>query len=174
MKRLINIFVMLIVILATITPIANSVSRIGGEQPASPNDSVITIPTTDLTANGTKVNYTVANNSFGIFAVLTPDPATGTLVPALADSVTHVPVAGMALSATNGLTSVLTYGFVRNNAWTWGTTPADSKFLYLDASTAGDLTQTVPSGSGNQLVAVAEVWGATLIRFYPSLATGEK
>jgi hypothetical protein len=59
---------------------------------------------------------------------------------------------GIAVSAasTDGLVAVLTEGVIRNDGWTWTTVGG---FLYLSI-TAGGMTQTAPSTTGNAVQVV--------------------
>lgn len=58
----------------------------------------------------------------------------------------------------------------------WGTVRADTAFpsfttyapVFIDASTAGDLTNTAPTGSGNQIRCVGQAISANELEFHPS------
>ena len=60
----------------------------------------------------------------------------------------------------------LLQGFFRDNTWTWSIGGS----LYISKDTAGDLTQTKPSGSGEQVQAVGVAITADIIHFNPSYA----
>ena len=54
--------------------------------------------------------------------------------------------------------------FVRNDTWTW----TKGGLLYPSPSTAGTMTQTLPSASGQQVQVLGYAYTATVIVFHPS------
>ena len=74
----------------------------------------------------------------------------------------------MALEAANGTDKkVLTEGMVCDTDWNWS-----AGLLYLSTA-AGGMTQTAPSGTGDQVVAVGWALSADTIYFKPSLVLAE-
>lgn len=74
----------------------------------------------------------------------------------------------MALEAGTGSDKkVLVEGMVCDTDWAW-----TNGYIYL-STTAGELTQTAPSGTGDQVVAVGWALSATCIYFKPSLVLVE-
>ena len=61
-----------------------------------------------------------------------------------------------------------TYGFIRDDSWAW--TPGG---LLYASCTAGDLIQTAPSGSGDQVQVLGYAYSADIIFFNPSLVLVE-
>jgi hypothetical protein len=61
-------------------------------------------------------------------------------------------------------------GPITNAAWTWATLGG---LLYADTTTAGGMTQTAPSGSGDIVQIVGIPLSATSIDFDPQLVTVE-
>lgn len=60
--------------------------------------------------------------------------------------------------------------FVRDDSWAWGTL---GQPVYLDASTAGALTQTPPAATDNVIQIIGIVITADIIFFYPQLVQVE-
>lgn len=90
----------------------------------------------------------------------------GKLWKADADASTTMPGLWM---ATEGTTAddpgwFFDYGYVRNDAWNW----TIGGVLYA-STTAGELTQTAPSGASDQVQAVGVAVSADIIRFAPDL-----
>lgn len=86
-----------------------------------------------------------------------------------ADAAASMPAIGVVLDAgaAEASVKVLLWGLMRNDAWNWtvGAT------LYVD-TTAGALTETAPSGSGDQVQAVAVAIHADKILFKDFTLTG--
>jgi hypothetical protein len=87
-----------------------------------------------------------------------------------ADAIGTMPCQGMALEskADGEACKILLYGFVRDDTWDW-TVDDSVKVLYV-STTAGALTETAVSGSGDYSQAVAMIRSADTIVFNPSLA----
>jgi hypothetical protein len=60
---------------------------------------------------------------------------------------------------------MLLRGYVYNSAWNWTSIGGE---LYLSSTTAGEMTQTQPSGSGDIVRVVGYAISADLIYFNPS------
>jgi hypothetical protein len=74
----------------------------------------------------------------------------------------------MALESGSGTKEVLIEGQICNTAWNWS-----AGLLYLDTVTSGGMTQTAPSGTGDQVVALGWALSADTIFFKPSLVLAE-
>ena len=66
----------------------------------------------------------------------------------------------------------LVRGWVRNDGWTGWTVGASSGILYA-SGTAGAITQTAPSGAGDQVQVVGWAYASKIIRFEPQLVIVE-
>lgn len=96
----------------------------------------------------------------------------GTYHKANAGTVTTMPglvLAGSDFSAAQA-GSFIRRGQIVNKNWSWGTIGG---FVYADPATAGALTQTLPSQSGNQVQIVGVALSATQIDFDPQLVLVE-
>ena len=81
-------------------------------------------------------------------------------------------VVAMASSAINQDatgTFVLPNSFVQNNSWIW----TAGGTLYLSATTAGAMTQTAPTGSGQCVVVLGVAHSSTVVYFNPQLVIVE-
>jgi hypothetical protein len=142
--------------------------------------------TGDITmGDGTTVTFDVApasdHNIAGISAAFTAGEslvfgdfcyykADGKMWKVDADGTTTMPCVAMAAATIAGDASgdFLTYGWARDDTWAWTV----GALLYAD-TTAGDLTETQPSGSGDQVQAVALATHADRIYFNPALTMVE-
>lgn len=86
---------------------------------------------------------------------------------ALATATTTMPSIALATCATTDGNpfEFLLRGFMRHDAWDW--TPGG--LLYIDRTTAGALTQTAPSTTGDQVQVIGVAITADIIFFCPSL-----
>ena len=75
-----------------------------------------------------------------------------------------MPCRALALEAGTGSRAVLLFGVMRNDGWTWVNEGAD---LYVSTTTGG-LTETRPTGSGDQIQRVAWVVDVDHLMFNPS------
>jgi hypothetical protein len=93
----------------------------------------------------------------------------GKLKKANGSTVTTMPVVYMTMQAlsTDDWGYFLEEGYVQENSWTW-TTGGMNGILYVDTS-AGTITQTAPSGSGNMVQVVGTAITSTKIKFNPQL-----
>ena len=119
------------------------------------------IPSTDLTASGIIISATVDTNSTGVGAALYM-ASDGHFDEADADSTTTMPCRVLAVESGTGTKNVLLQGFLRKDAWNW-TVGGD---LYI-STTTGALTQTAPSGSGDQVQKIGFAWTADIAYFSP-------
>lgn len=127
---------------------------------------------TDLTWCGTTCDGT-AGEALAQFDVcyLKSD---GKFWKADADAAATMPVIAIATAAISAEASgvFLLMGFVRKDAWTW----TIGGFLYADegtGGTVGGMTQTAPSGSGDQVQKVGIALTADIIYFNPDLTIVE-
>jgi hypothetical protein len=108
------------------------------------------------------------NVSFG--DVLYLDWTTKKWYKAKADSATHTPAQRMAMASITANNSgvLLIEGFVRYDTWSFGGNAA-----YLSAATAGAITTTRPSTTGNQIQRLGTAFNTSKLHFKPSLDVGE-
>ena len=123
-----------------------------------------------LTSNGsytgTKISVTVDDAST-VFGNVLAQAADFNYDRADADAATSSVGLVLALSSGSGSKEVLIEGMACNTSWTWS-----AGLLYL-STTTGAMTQTAPSGTGDQVVAVGWALSATCIYFKPSLVLVE-
>lgn len=125
-------------------------------------------PDTDHSATGHIVPLTVDSTSSVSFGKLLYAKNTGSLELADASFDYTVPAMALALESGNGSKYVLLNGFARDDTWNW--TPGG--FLYVSA-TEGELTQTAPSASGEQVQIVGIATQADRIYFAPNYSIVE-
>jgi hypothetical protein len=137
------------------------------------NDSLILngALSTDLSATGIIINNLQAGEalSFGDVVFMHSD---GKLYKTDADDATMIPAIAMVLEdlESQSLGSFLFQGTVRKDSWNW--TLGGDKYIFVSTS-PGELTQTAPSGVGDQVQIVAYPLTADIIYFSPNLATVE-
>jgi hypothetical protein len=124
-------------------------------------------PASDDTGSGLMSSVTVDINSVGVGAALYM-ASDGHFDEADADAAATMPCTALALETGTGTKKVLHYGYMRNDGWDW--TPGG--LLYV-SDTAGNLTQTPVSGSGDQVQVVGYATHADRIFFNPDLSTAE-
>jgi len=142
--------------------------ELGGD--LSLNEHSITLnssPSSDHTANGDIASMTVDANSTGFGAALHMD-TDGHWIEADADADTTMPCAAIALETGTGTKKVLLRGFIRDDTWNW----TIGGVIYV-STTVGGLTQTAPSGSGDQVQVVGFAVSADVMYFSPALVTAE-
>jgi hypothetical protein len=122
---------------------------------------------TDLTAVGLIDSVTVDTNATGVGAALYM-AADGNYDEADADAAATMPVTTLALETGTGTKEILLQGYIRKDAWSW--TPGG--LIYADVTT-GALSQTAPSGSGDQVQVVGWAKSADILYFNPSLVLVE-
>lgn len=118
-------------------------------------------PASDHTMEGDQYSATVDANAYGIASCLHMD-TDGNWIEADADASTTMPCAAMAVESGTGTKNVLMQGFVRDDTWNW--TPG--QVIYVD-TTAGTVTATAPSGTGDQVQVVGVAITADVIYFRP-------
>lgn len=118
-------------------------------------------PASDHTASGTQTTMTVDVNTYGVAGALHLD-TDGNWVDADADTTTTMPCAALALETGTGSKKVLLQGFMRDDTWNWTV----GGIIYV-STTAGNLTQTAPSGTGDQVQVVGIATHADRIWFNP-------
>lgn len=130
-------------------------------------------PGTDHTASGDKAPFTNGNAGAVAFGDVCYVAADGDLEFADADAAATMPGFAMALAAINAAASGewLLRGFARNDAWTW--TPGGLIYVSVTATTGNTLTQTAPSGAGDQVQIVGIATHADRMWFNPSLVLVE-
>ena len=122
-------------------------------------------PDADTSAHGVKSTYEAgATVAFGDVCYVATD---GQAELADADAAATMPAVMMALeSLTAGQTGdFLLLGIARDDTWTWTV----GGLIYV-STTAGDFTQTAPSGTGDQVQVVGVATHANRILFNPGLS----
>lgn len=120
-------------------------------------------PSVDHTGKGVKIPLTAGTTlAFGELVYMA---STGKMLKALADGSGKAPAVAMAMGAGGDTETVtfLFWGPVRDDSWTW--TPGAR--IYLSPTTAGGLTQTKPSGSGQDIADVGFALSAHVMYFDP-------
>lgn len=119
-------------------------------------------PSSDLTATGDISSSTVDANATGVGAALY-QASDGNWEEADADALATMPCRALALETGTGTKKILRRGWIRKDAWSW--TPGAP--VYVDTTTGG-LTQTKPSGTGDQVQIVGYAETADILDFNPS------
>jgi hypothetical protein len=90
-----------------------------------------------------------------------------------ADATTTMPVVGIAIenSSVGVNMSVLTHGVIRDNTWAW--TVGGLVYVSTTGTTGNTLTQTAPSGTGDQVQVVGVALSADKLFVNPSLTVVE-
>ena len=132
----------------------------------SVNISTPLLPTTDHTYSGITATM-LAGGAIGAFDAVCIHSTTQEIVKAQANAVGTARVIGIAPAAISDEASgtVLLQGFIRDDSWGW--TPGGA--IYLDAGTAGDMTQTAPSSDGQFVVVIGVALEPDVIYVNPSL-----
>lgn len=124
-------------------------------------DAIATVPSADGGYSGIVVSSTVDTNSTGVGAALYM-AADGNFDEADADAAATMPCRALAVATGTGAKNVLLNGFLRVDSWAW--TPGSDIYV---STTTGALTQTAPSGTGDQVQTVGFAWDADTIYFSP-------
>jgi hypothetical protein len=119
-------------------------------------------PASDQTATGDTVSATVDTNATGIGAALY-QASDGNWDEADADAIATMPCRALALESGTGTKLILRRGWIRNDTWAW--TPGAPVYV---STTTGALTQTKPSGTGDQVQIVGYAETADILDFNPS------
>lgn len=117
----------------------------------------------DGEAAGLVDSVTIDSNGFGFAAALYV-ASDGHYEEAKADASGTLRCAALAIETGTGTKKVLRYGKIKNTGWSWTV----GALLFLSASTAGGLTETAPSTSGQYVQAVGEAIASDTIMFNPS------
>lgn len=123
-----------------------------------------------LTSNGSYVGTKISvviDDASTVFGNVLAQAADFHYDRADADAATTSVGLVLALSSGSGSKEVLVEGMACNTSWSWS-----AGLLYL-STTTGAMTQTAPSGTGDQVVAVGWALSATCIYFKPSLVLVE-
>lgn len=117
---------------------------------------------TDLTYNGTDIRGINAGATITALQAVYYDFTAGEWLLADANGSSTYPAQGLAAAAgtDGGALTVITSGFVRNDAWNWSAGP-----IYL-SSTAGGLTQTAPATAGDKVQPVGWAKSADIAYFH--------
>lgn len=117
-----------------------------------------------LTLNNTSsgIWFPATINQTAIFGSALYYDATGYSL-ANASSSSTMPCVALAIEAGSGNKKIFKQGFIRNNSWSW--TPGG--LLYM-STTNGTLTQTKPTGVGNQQQVVGYAYTSNIIHFNPN------
>ena len=128
------------------------------------------LPTTDHTATGLPAQI-LAGGTIGACATVCIHTTTGEVVISDADAIGTMPVIGIAPAAIADPHpgTILLQGFIRDDTWNWTL----GGILYADNATAGGMTQTAPSGTGDLVQAVGIALSADVVYFNPSLTLVE-
>jgi hypothetical protein len=133
-----------------------------------PNVQCNSAPSDDLSASGLIAILTAGENL--VFGDLVYTKSDGKMWKAKGNASSTIPCTAMALGniSANETGRFLKHGYVRNDAWNWAK-GATSGIGYVSAATAGLLTQTAPSTTGNQVQQVGIAKSATVFYFMPQL-----
>jgi hypothetical protein len=154
------------------TAAAGNHAHSGTYQPASATiiDAVTEIaePASDVTATGLRESIIPGESvAFGNLLYLKSD---GKFWKADADAAATMPGMRLALETkdADAACKVLVLGRARDDSWNWTV----GGLIYA-STTAGALTQTAPSGTGDQVQVVGIAYHADKIWFSPSMILGE-
>jgi len=141
--------------------------QLGGDLYLNEHSIVITPePSSDQSANGLVVPMQVDVNDKGFGAPLFV-AADGNLEMANATTAASMPCIAIALEAGTGLKNCLLMGIIRDDSWDWNLGGVDG-IIYM-STTSGVLTQTLVSGSGQQVQTVGYATHADRMYFNPQL-----
>lgn len=131
--------------------------------------SITAAPAADVTAEGIKTSLTAAESL--AFGNVTYVNSSGKMAKGDADAIATSSVIAMALGSisADAAGSFLLFGFVRNDAWNWTV----GGLIYL-STTAGDLTQTAPSGTDDVVQILGVATHADRMFFNPQLVQVER
>lgn len=148
----------------------DSTPQLGGDLDLNGHEILVdTTPGSDHTGSGIKGVFTngsgvtVYHGDIGFMA------SDGQIELADADADTSMPALYMSLATiTNGASGEwLITGVVRDDTWNWTRGPGTSGLIYV-STTAGDMTQTAPSATGDQVQIVGTAISADIMLFNPS------
>ncbi|UTW61481.1 hypothetical protein KFE98_15900 [bacterium SCSIO 12741] len=119
-------------------------------------------PTSDTSPNGITSTATVDGSTSGVVRALYIK-SNGNYDLSDADATSTMPCVALAVETGTGSKKILHYGFATNSSWSWTV----GGMIYV-STTTGELTQTAPSGSGDQVQVVGYATSATTLFFNPS------
>jgi len=117
----------------------------------------------DVTIHGLTTSIQVDVNSVGFGSLLHID-TDGHLIEADANITTAIPCQFMAGESGTGIKTVLVTGIARNDSWDW--TPGGAMYV---STTAGTMTQTAPSTTGDRVQIVGYAITADTVLFNPDM-----
>lgn len=127
-------------------------------------------PSADHLYNGLLERATAGENLvYGELCYLKSD---GKYWKADADAATSMPGTALACASisADATGTFLKFGYMRHDAWDWSTVGG---LLFVDTATTGGMTQTAPSGTGDQVQCVGYAKSADIIFFNPALVIVE-
>ena len=127
------------------------------------------LPTTDHTSTGLSAQM-LAGGTIAAFQTVCIHTVTGEVVITDADAIATMPVIGIAPAAISDTATgtILLQGFIRDDTWNW----TIGGILYA-SGTAGAMTQTAPSGTGDFVQALGVALTADVVYFNPALTLVE-
>jgi hypothetical protein len=127
------------------------------------------LPTTDHTSTGLTAQM-LAGGAIAAFETVCIHTTTGEVVISDSDAIATMPVIGIAPAAISDTATgtILLQGFIRDDTWNWTL----GGILYAD-TTAGAMSQTAPSGTGDFVQALGIALSADVVYFNPSLTLVE-
>ena len=156
---------------ATSSSFNNAVTAAGVvlSEASSLNIAAPSLPTTDHTSTGLTAQM-LAGGAIAAFETVCIHTVTGEVVITDADAIGTMPVIGIAPAAISDTATgtILLQGFIRDDSWNW--TPGGVLFA---SGTAGAMTQTAPSGTGDLVQALGVALTADVVYFNPSLTLVE-
>jgi hypothetical protein len=117
-----------------------------------------------LNISGVSTYGTITSNPVGLAAALYMN-SNGEYEAADADNVATMPCVAMALESGTGNKKILLQGYITNESWAWTTIGG---LIYVSPET-GELTQTIPASSGQQVQIVGYATGSDIMYFTPNL-----
>ncbi|MBD80950.1 MAG: hypothetical protein CL840_18680 [Crocinitomicaceae bacterium] len=126
-----------------------------------------TSPSSNTSVNGITSVSSVDASTSGISRALYIK-SNGNYDFADADAASTMPCVALAVETGTGSKKIVHYGFATNSSWSWTT----GGLIYV-STTSGQLTQTPPTGTGDQVQIVGYATSATTIFFNPSYVTVE-
>jgi len=121
-------------------------------------------PDSDDAGSGMTVYATVDTNAFGVGAALYM-ASDGNYDTADASASGTMPCTALALETGTGTKKILLLGYIRNDGWNWTT----GDLVYVSTA-VGELTQSAPNGSGEQVQVIGYATSTDVIFFNPNLA----
>ena len=128
-----------------------------------------TLPSTDHTSTGLSAQM-LAGGAIAAFQTVCIHTTANEVVVSDADAIGTMPVIGIAPAAISDTATgtILLQGFIRDDTWTW-----TAGGIVYASGTAGAMTQTAPSGSGDFVQALGIALSADVVYFNPSLTLVE-